>query len=660
MWIVSYLAVLCVPLFFTQALYLRAAGVIEQSVHALNETELMRTQDSLDRIFENIRASGREVMMRQQVESLLYASKPLSAVKLGKIGELQDDMRVMVAQSTYVSDIYVLFNNPQIVTSTKEFFGTWDGFDRHMRKTFGLSAQQIEEGVCCRDFQLLLVPKADGSQQAGQMLVLMRASAYPDVPDVACVMVLRMDRFLQALMRQAAATDDASLLWAVSDKDGLILCTNETITAGGRTLGPEALQAACMSGTLDKSVVLTNVKSELTGLRYLCAVSAEQYTAPLRGVQRAYLLYLALGLALGLAASVVFARRHYQPVKRLGALLKIHPGQAPKGEFAALEGALQTLLRRESEQASRMREQQQALRQAALVRMLRGRVHSTQLLDSLCADCGMLLSTRRYLFIGILVRDPGSFFAAGDQDNAEDDALLRFLITSVTEEIVRESADCYACAWEEDLYCLVAPRDGTPAEDFERCMQSICAQAQVFILQRAGIRVSYYVGALQEGAADAAEAVRRAAADVLWGVEQANGFLVEEPVLTHGMLERPQEPKEHPGTRERSADFDAVMHYIGEHYADPNLSVAAICDHFSVSSSYLLKLFKRCGESGVLDCIHQQRVSAAKERLRETSATVSQIAEQVGYTNALALIRAFKRLEGVTPTAYRSLVNPSL
>lgn len=76
-----------------------------------------------------------------------------------------------------------------------------------------------------------------------------------------------------------------------------------------------------------------------------------------------------------------------------------------------------------------------------------------------------------------------------------------------------------------------------------------------------------------------------------------------------------------------------------------------------MSPSYMLRVFKKdCSASGVLDYIHQRRVDTAKLLLREGSDTVEHIAEAVGYSNGLALIRAFKRLEGITPTAYRKLV----
>ena len=101
--------------------------------------------------------------------------------------------------------------------------------------------------------------------------------------------------------------------------------------------------------------------------------------------------------------------------------------------------------------------------------------------------------------------------------------------------------------------------------------------------------------------------------------------------------------------------YTDVAAYIEKHYTQPDLSVALLCDYFQVSSSYLLKLFKNVSGSGVLDTIHQKRILAAKRLLLSTDQTLDQISKEVGYTNSLALIRAFKRIEDITPTEYRTL-----
>ncbi len=99
--------------------------------------------------------------------------------------------------------------------------------------------------------------------------------------------------------------------------------------------------------------------------------------------------------------------------------------------------------------------------------------------------------------------------------------------------------------------------------------------------------------------------------------------------------------------------------YINENYTDVNISVASVADQFSVSPSHLSQLFRKKYGISALEYIHQRRLDAAKLLLRESTATVESIAVQVGYSNALALIRQFRKAEDRTPTEYRkSLHSP--
>lgn len=47
------------------------------------------------------------------------------------------------------------------------------------------------------------------------------------------------------------------------------------------------------------------------------------------------------------------------------------------------------------------------------------------------------------------------------------------------------------------------------------------------------------------------------------------------------------------------------------------------------------------------------RIQEACHLLEETDMTISDIADKIGYNNALTLTRAFKKIEGTTPGQYR-------
>lgn len=105
------------------------------------------------------------------------------------------------------------------------------------------------------------------------------------------------------------------------------------------------------------------------------------------------------------------------------------------------------------------------------------------------------------------------------------------------------------------------------------------------------------------------------------------------------------------GQRDLAAD---AAQFINSHYSDVSLSVARVADSLSISSSYLSRSFQKKYGMSVLQYIHRRRIDMAMVLLRESDSTIEHISEQVGYGNALALIRAFKRYKNCTPTEYRN------
>lgn len=105
---------------------------------------------------------------------------------------------------------------------------------------------------------------------------------------------------------------------------------------------------------------------------------------------------------------------------------------------------------------------------------------------------------------------------------------------------------------------------------------------------------------------------------------------------------------------DESAKFDAVCRYIEENYQDINLNINSIGDHFDVYPAYLSKLFKKNCTTTMVDYINNYRVHKAKEMMENTSLTIMEISQKVGYGHIRTFNRIFKKYEGITPSAYRS------
>jgi AraC-like DNA-binding protein len=100
-----------------------------------------------------------------------------------------------------------------------------------------------------------------------------------------------------------------------------------------------------------------------------------------------------------------------------------------------------------------------------------------------------------------------------------------------------------------------------------------------------------------------------------------------------------------------------ILEFIEANYKDPALGAQLLCDRFRISPTYLSRLIKTETGQGLLDCIHAARVKNAKTLLANTNLSIEQVALQVGFSNRYGLIRAFRAIEGMTPSEYRSLID---
>lgn len=83
------------------------------------------------------------------------------------------------------------------------------------------------------------------------------------------------------------------------------------------------------------------------------------------------------------------------------------------------------------------------------------------------------------------------------------------------------------------------------------------------------------------------------------------------------------------------------------------VSMKEMAELCHLSSSYFCRLFTRETGENFVNYINRQKVELAKRLLVETNLSVSQITGEIGYLNTSHFIEVFKRMEGVTPSAYR-------
>ncbi|MDP4085935.1 MAG: AraC family transcriptional regulator [Bacillota bacterium] len=95
-----------------------------------------------------------------------------------------------------------------------------------------------------------------------------------------------------------------------------------------------------------------------------------------------------------------------------------------------------------------------------------------------------------------------------------------------------------------------------------------------------------------------------------------------------------------------------MMRYIEEHATTP-LKVEEVAAHAGLSVSRSVHLFKSSVHKTIIEYTIEIRLSIAIERMKYTTMTLEQIAEECGFGTYPYFHKVFKKMHGIPPGAYR-------
>lgn len=100
--------------------------------------------------------------------------------------------------------------------------------------------------------------------------------------------------------------------------------------------------------------------------------------------------------------------------------------------------------------------------------------------------------------------------------------------------------------------------------------------------------------------------------------------------------------------------IEAAKAYMDAHSAE-KFSLEKMAGALYVNGSYLVRAFKRCTGRTPLEYHHLMRCEKAKDMLRGSDLTISEVGEAAGFVSSSHFSHIFRQIVGCTPSAYREL-----
>jgi len=116
-----------------------------------------------------------------------------------------------------------------------------------------------------------------------------------------------------------------------------------------------------------------------------------------------------------------------------------------------------------------------------------------------------------------------------------------------------------------------------------------------------------------------------------------------------------QEAQPQPGPQRRTdARMSSVVDYIDAHYTEP-ITTAFLSEEFGYDESYFCRRFKKIVGISVMGYINIMRLEYGKRLLRQTGASVVQVAQKCGFSDAGYFSHRFTEYYGISPAQLRKM-----
>lgn len=698
-WLISYLAVFCVPLFAYILMSCAVMGIIREQTYTLNQNTLNIAASAIDYQVQSAEMTAAEIIANEKLASLIKAQQDTSPAAEYKIVEIQNTLRMAVSRNGIIDAIYVYMNEGDYVLSntTKakpEFY-----FENEL-SSLAMSVQEWKKIMT----QPHVKDYATWENQNGSstMVLMISQNIYENAPKATICIVFNTAKFWQVM------NEKKDMQIEVYDM------RNEKVYWGN-------------GKTRANPVVLA---SQNIGWRYEAYIEDAVISA-----QEGYALLLILGgiLLAGVVSAVLIwglIKRNYNPIRDIVSKFEqyFEKRSDNTGEITYIESSLNQLVERLQENRAEMREKIELMDQAYLICLLLGqRPKDISVQEELRAQGFEEKTNYRVLILSVpqevTAKEAEEALGIGQQEtclffgrSVELDGRIVFVVDAdsgneesmnrVQERLLEQyskgrlawsvpyaGGENLCFAYEEAQYILDSASEsscgvltlarllqeqaghpllpaeltaelacGVQNEDLEQVIQSVDKIQKynekgmtlpLFNAKVLAVSLYNYVLNIKESHQNSGEELQ-----TLHNIQMRAQSTEEVWNYLHTAL-RKMTAGDSGGEMNRNRQLvNKMKSYIDVHYGDELLSVDSLCRAFDRSPSGVNKAFREVMGHGPLNYINYRRIQEAKRIFAESGGEVSasEVLKQVGYSNLNTFTRAFKRNEGITPGQFKDAV----
>jgi AraC-like DNA-binding protein len=740
-WLLSYSAILALLLGLSLLTHLQARKVLIGQIDAARTATLRQAANAIGSRLEDLERLDLHISWNPRLSSLMYLDGPLLPSDHYALALLYQDFLVYRAAYPHVRSFYVYFHDADVVLSSETACASALFHELYMKQSI----------ASYRDWLGLM--KSAGDRRfaiLGDAVAYVRSLPADRLLPARATLVILADRsWLTQTLGALAWNEHESIVILDSEDRVVAQVGNGAIPAGLRYAEMDDLKT--LRSRYGKGLLLTSVTAPVSGWKVVSVMPEEALMRPVTSLQTVTVLGIAVCLLAGGLMAWSFARRNYARILEVTRDMADLAGiRMDRGnEYAILHDAVSATLRWKDRVDSDLRQNNAAMRQNFIRRLLRGRFADTADLEQSLADLGMVPFSPYHV---VFIVHPEELPASQSQQADIGKRLASLIITNSVQAIIDRTHRGFVTEYDDMLVCIVSLRllsalewnadidaaigatRGYLSESFglrttvgvSTLVSGIESIPQAFqealdaleyklvvgseaVIRYADVRNRRSVyrcsleteqqlfNAVRSGDEEKAQEILRLVADrnlragevsiqslkcfifdmynllsqAVATVEESRQRALSDGIqplmrLLSGEVSLPSLEREvlavvlgvcrsMRGIRKDNRLSFEIREYVEQMHSDVNLSIGTIAERFGMGQGYVSKLYREMTGQSLLDLIALVRIAHAKELMAGDGLSLEEVAARVGYTGANALIRAFKKHEGITPGRYRDI-----
>ncbi|GAA0134039.1 helix-turn-helix domain-containing protein [Paenibacillus sp. YSY-4.3] len=480
-WLLSYSAVLFVPIMISLVIYSQANHALKSEIHRANDSLLKQMRYTIDNQIDLMKRLNMEITWNGKLQNLMYSNKPANEAPFAAY-QLVKEFRLYKTSYASIDEFYVVWDQGDAVLRSGNIRDMTTAYHT-IHNTGALSYDQWLDTI----------------HQAGtkRFTVLPRLDAAPAQTSIAYITQLPNDlngRETGTVVVMADAEKFHAAIENISGFSGgllLILNQDNEILLSNRPEAPELKpfmegERVRLSSSRVGESELFYIPSEVSELKYALIIPSGIYWEKAEYVRSFTYISILISVIGAGVLTWFFMRRNYSPIQELVQSINDKNMAEELGDGNELRIILRAILNARSEKdqiAMQLKKHQQVLRSNMIHRLLKGRLDTPVPYEEAFRSFHMTLHSNEFAVILLVLENEESLYEKlPGIDLNERRKLIPFIIANVVEELVGQRQHAgYVTEIDDMLVCLVNLKPDVPNVLLE--LRDIAAEAQSFLGQ---------------------------------------------------------------------------------------------------------------------------------------------------------------------------------